>query len=66
MAFGGYEVIAQAGDETIDPRQNIPKAMLYSVLIVSFTYVLVAFATVVAVKAGPELTIDGRELAPWQ
>ncbi len=66
VAFEGYEVIAQAGDETVEPRQNIPKAMLYSVLIVTFTYVLVAFATVVAVKAGPELTIDGREVAPWE
>ena len=28
VAFEGYEVIAQAGDEAINPRQNIPKAML--------------------------------------
>lgn len=52
VAFEGYEVIAQAGDETINPKQNLPKAMLYSVLIVSFTYVAVAFASVIAVKAG--------------
>jgi APA family basic amino acid/polyamine antiporter len=53
VAFEGFEVIAQAGDETIDPKRNIPKAMLYSIAIVSILYVAVSFATVVAVKAAP-------------
>ena len=35
VAFEGYEVIAQAGDEAIDPRRNLPKAMIYSVCIVN-------------------------------
>ncbi|MGD2086341.1 MAG: amino acid permease [Candidatus Aminicenantes bacterium] len=62
VAFEGYEVIAQAGDETIEPRKNLPKAMLYSVFIVTITYVAVAFATVIAVKAGhPE--VQGT---PWE
>jgi amino acid transporter/nucleotide-binding universal stress UspA family protein len=52
VAFEGYEVIAQAGDETIDPKRNLPKAMIYSVVIVTFTYVAVAFASIVAVKSG--------------
>ncbi len=65
VAFEGYEVIAQAGDETVNPRQNIPKAMLLSVLIVTFTYVACAFATVVAVKAGPGLIVDGQVVSPW-
>jgi APA family basic amino acid/polyamine antiporter len=66
VAFEGYEVIAQAGDETVNPRQNIPKAMLFSVLIVTFTYVACAFATVVAVKAGPGLLVDGVAVSPWE
>ena len=66
VAFEGYEVIAQAGDETVNPKKNIPKAMLYSVMIVTLTYVLCAFATVVAVKAGPGLIVDGQVVAPWQ
>ena len=49
VAFEGFEVIAQAGDETIDPKRNLPKAMLYSVLIVTVTYLLVALASVVAI-----------------
>ena len=62
VAFEGYEVIAQAGDETIDPKRNLPKAMLYSVYIVTLTYVSVAFATVVAVRAGS----PGITGAPWE
>ena len=62
VAFEGFEVIAQAGDEAIEPKKNLPKAMLYSVYIVGITYVAVAFATVVAVKAGsPGVTGE-----PWQ
>ncbi len=57
VAFEGFEVIAQAGDETIDPKRNIPKAMLYSVLIVTVTYLLVAVASVVA--------IDGGDVREW-
>jgi len=62
VAFEGFEVIAQTGDEAIDPKRNIPKAMLYSVLIVTVTYIAVSFATVVAVKAGS----PGTEGAPWE
>ncbi|UCB47495.1 MAG: amino acid permease [Spirochaetota bacterium] len=62
VAFEGFEVIAQAGDETINPRQNLPKAMLISVFIVTLIYVLVAFATVISVRAGS----PGIEGEPWQ
>jgi APA family basic amino acid/polyamine antiporter len=62
VAFEGFEVIAQAGDEAKEPKKNLPKAMLYSVYIVGLTYVAVAFATVIAVKAGSP-GVDGE---PWQ
>jgi len=62
VAFEGYEVIAQAGDEAIDPKRNLPKAMLYSVIIVTITYVCVAFATMVGVKMGEA----GVDMAPWE
>ncbi|MBN1798073.1 MAG: amino acid permease [Spirochaetales bacterium] len=61
VAFEGYEVIAQAGDEAINPRQNLPKAMLYSVVIVGVIYVLVSFAAVIAVKQGS----PGVDTDPW-
>lgn len=50
VAFEGFEVIAQTGDEAIEPRRNLPKAMLYSILIVVLTYVGVSFASLVVVK----------------
>ncbi|UCF97364.1 MAG: amino acid permease [Spirochaetaceae bacterium] len=62
VAFEGFEVIAQAGDEAVEPKKNLPKAMLFSVYIVGLTYVAVAFATVVAVKAGS----SGVSGEPWQ
>lgn len=52
VAFEGFEVISQAGDETIKPRQNLPKAMLLSVFIVTITYIMVTFASIVSVKPG--------------
>ena len=67
VAFEGFEVIAQAGDETINPKKNLPKAILYSVIIVTFIYVFVAFATVIAAKSSL-LKIDGNPWTgePWQ
>jgi amino acid transporter len=62
VAFEGFEVIAQTGDEAIDPKRNLPKAMLYSVLVVTLTYVAVSFATIIAVKAGS----PGIDKAPWE
>jgi amino acid transporter/nucleotide-binding universal stress UspA family protein len=50
IAFEGYEVIAEAGDEAIQPRRNLPKAILYSILIVTVTYVLVAFGLIAGIK----------------
>ena len=62
VAFEGFEVIAQDGDETINLKKNIPKAMLYSIFIVVTTYILVSFAAIIGVKAGS----PGIEGAPWQ
>ena len=30
IAFEGYEIIAQSGEEVIDPDRNIPRAIIYS------------------------------------
>ncbi|RLE11877.1 hypothetical protein DRJ04_07215 [Candidatus Aerophobetes bacterium] len=62
VAFEGFEVISQAGDETINPRKNLPKAMILSVFVVTLTYVSVAFATLVSVKEG----MPGVEAPVWK
>ncbi|NOY81761.1 MAG: amino acid permease [Kiritimatiellaeota bacterium] len=59
VAFEGFEVIAQAGDETIEPRRNLPKAMLLSVVIVAVTYVAVTFAAIVAVSRADIAGLEG-------
>jgi basic amino acid/polyamine antiporter, APA family len=60
VAFEGFEVIAQAGDEAKRPRKNLPKAMLYAVLVATTAYMVVAAASVVG--AGP----GGGKAAAWQ
>ncbi len=46
VAFEGYEIIAQSGEELKDPGRNLPKAIFYSIVIVVAIYLLVAFVAV--------------------
>lgn len=46
IGFEGYEIIAQSSEEIIDPKRNIPKAILYSLVIVVPIYILVAFVAI--------------------
>ncbi|MFC1668116.1 amino acid permease [Chlamydiota bacterium] len=50
VAFEGFEVIAQAGDEVINPRSNLPKAILFSLFITVTIYLILAFTTIVSIK----------------
>ncbi len=45
IAFEGYEIIAQAGEEVRNPRKNVPRAVILSILIVLPIYCLVAFVS---------------------
>ena len=53
VAFQGYEVIAQAGEEVRDPEHTIPRAMFLSLAIVVSLYVLVAFVSLPAIVGPP-------------
>ena len=55
IAFEGYEIIVQSGEEVVDPGENIPKAVFYSLLIVVPIYVLVAFASIGGIETLPEI-----------
>ena len=50
IAFEGYEIIAQSGEEVKDPKRNIPRAIFISIIIVVIIYALVAVVAIGAVK----------------
>ena len=48
IAFEGYEIIAQSGEEVKNPKYNIPRAIFISIIVVVIIY---AFVAVVAIGA---------------
>ena len=52
IAFEGYEIIAQSGEEITNPRRNIPRAIFYSLLIVVPIYLFVGFVALGVVEPG--------------
>ncbi len=49
IAFEGYEIIAQSGEEVKDPKHNVPRAIFISLIIVVVIYLLVAIVAIGAV-----------------
>ncbi len=60
IGFEGYEVITHAGEESVNPKEDIPKAIIYSLLIVITTYLLIGFAVVVGAPI-----IQGVSITEW-
>jgi len=46
IAFEGYEIIAQSGEEVINPKRNIPRAIFYSIFIAVTIYILVSIVAI--------------------
>ncbi len=46
IAFEGYEIIVQTGEEVKNPKKNIPKAIFISLTLVVVLYCLVAFVSI--------------------
>lgn len=57
IAFEGYEIIVQAGEEVENPRRNIPKAIFLSLLIVIPIYILVAIVCLGAMNIPTEVLL---------
>src|SRR5918992_2208209 len=50
IAFEGYEIIVQTGEEIKNPRKNIPRAIFISLTLVVLLYCLVAFVSIGAIS----------------
>jgi amino acid transporter len=46
VAYEGFELIANAAPDIINPLENVPKAYYYSVIFVIFLYIVIAIITV--------------------
>lgn len=59
IAFEGYEIIAQTGEEARDPKRTIPRAIFLSIIISVAMYLIIGFVALAAVQSP-----DGRP--SWQ
>ncbi len=62
IAFEGYEVIVQSGEEVKNPKRNIPRAIFISLAVVVIMYCLVAFVSIGAIfpDTGPAWQFIGQ------
>jgi len=52
IAFEGYEIIAQSGEEVKDPKHNIPRAVFLAIVLVVPIYLLVSFVVLAVLDTG--------------
>ena len=57
IAFEGYEIIAQSGEEAIDAKRNIPRAIFLSIAIAVTIYILVGITAIGATTPPPGLKV---------
>ena len=50
IAFEGYEIIVQTGEEVKNPKRNIPRAIFISLALVVFMYCIIAFVSIGAIS----------------
>ena len=68
IAFEGYEIIAQSGEEIIEPARNVPRGIFLSIAIATLIYILVGIVAIGATTPPPGMDVPAylgqkRELA---
>lgn len=61
IAFEGYEIIAQSGEEVVNPKFTIPRAVFISIVVAVVIYVLVAFTAIGAIEVPAGLGLAPHE-----
>ena len=74
IAFEGYEICAQTGEEAKNPEETIPKAIIFSLTLLTITYFIVFLAAIMFSGSGANSTFvsngerglieTGREVIP--
>jgi amino acid transporter len=64
LAFVGFEACAPLGEETANPKRNIPRAIVYSAIGIGLFYVLASYAGVVGWGI-PHIQGYANSAAPW-
>ncbi len=64
LAFVGFEASAPLGEETANPKRNIPRAIVYSAIGIGLFYVLASYAGVIGWGV-PHIAGYGNSAAPW-
>ena len=65
VAFEGYEIIAQSGEEVKNPKKNIPRAIFISIIVAVILYVSVFYIVYPKLPSGGSETgilVAGQEL----
>ena len=63
VAYEGFELIANAAPDIINPEKNIPRAYYYSVIFVIVLYIIIALVTVGSLPFGEIATAQDYVLA---
>ncbi|GAC1627004.1 MAG: APC family permease [Ktedonobacteraceae bacterium] len=64
LAFVGFEASAPLGEETANPKRNIPRAIIYSAIGIGLFYVLASYSGVIGWGVG-HIAGYGDSAAPW-
>ncbi|QQN74890.1 APC family permease [Croceicoccus sp. YJ47] len=66
VAFTGYGRIATLGEEVMEPRRNIPRAIIITLILTAFLYVSVAAVAISSIGANTFANAPGAQTTPLE